>query len=134
MIFSLDTCILLDILLPDPSFGLASRESLKEADKIGKLVICPIVYAELCPQFSEHVPLTVFLKESNIRMFPLSTKVLWKAGMAWKHYISSGGQRKERILPDFLIGAFSSLKADAMITRDKDFYKTYFDVKIFNKE
>lgn len=132
MIFSIDTCILLDILLPDPSFGLSSKELLKKASTMGKLVICPIVYAELCPQFWEHLRVKVFLKETDIRMLSFTKDVLWKAGEVWKSYISKGGKRKQRIIPDFLIGAFSVLMANELITRDKDFYKKYFDVKIFD--
>ena len=46
MIYSVDTCVLLDILLPDPVHGIPSREVLKKASENGKLAVCSIVYNE----------------------------------------------------------------------------------------
>ncbi len=37
MIYSVDTCVLLDILLPDPVHGIPSREVLKKASENGRL-------------------------------------------------------------------------------------------------
>ena len=131
MIYSVDTCVLLDILLPDPVHGIPSREVLKKASENGRLSICSIVYAELCPQFASRTALDVFLNETGIDVFPFTREVLWKAGREWKDYVARGGKRKDRIIPDFLIGAFSSVKADSLITRDKGFYKEYFQIDIF---
>ncbi len=131
MIYSVDTCVLLDILLPDLVHGIPSREVLKKASENGKLAVCSIVYAELCPQFDSRSSLDVFLNETGIDVFPLTREVLWKAGRAWKDYVSRGGKRKDRIIPDFLIGAFSSVKGDLLITRDKGFYKEHFQIEIF---
>ena len=131
MIYSVDTCVILDTLLPDPVHGISSRESLKKASSDGTLVICPIVYAELGPQFDTQVSLDTFIKETGIQLVPFTREVLWKGGEVWKDYVSRGGKRKDRIIPDFLIGAFSSLKAQAIITRDRDFYREHFQVKVY---
>ena len=130
MIYSVDSSVLLDMLLPDPTHGISSKEVLNRASEKGKLIICPIVYAELCPQFERQVSLDAFLKETGIRVLPFTRETLWMAGKVWKSYISRGGKKKDRILPDFLIGAFSSIKAGAIITRDKDFYKRIFRIKV----
>ena len=87
MIYSVDTCVLLDMLLPDPVHGALSREILKKAVKDGKLVICPIVYAELSPQFKTQISLDTFLKETGIEIVPFTREVLWKGGKAWKEYL-----------------------------------------------
>jgi predicted nucleic acid-binding protein len=131
MIYSVDTCVLLDILLPDPVHGISSKEVLKKASKGGRSVICSIVYAELCPQFDTQVSLDIFLKETGIEVFPFTREILWEGGKAWKDYVSRGGKRKDRIIPDFLIGAFSSLKAEAIITRDSAFYKEHFQLEVY---
>ncbi len=131
MIYSVDTCVLLDILLPDPVHGVLSKEVIKKAAKDGKLVVCPIVYAELSPQFKTQVSLDTFLKETGIEVLSFTREVLWKGGKAWKKYILRGGKRKDRIIPDFLIGAFSSVKTEAIITRDRDFYRKYFDIDTY---
>lgn len=131
MIFSVDTCVLLDMLLPDPDFGEHSKETLHEASKKGDLIICSIIYAELCLQFNEHKDLDTFLAATGIHMKPFTREILWNAGDAWNEYRDRGGERKDRILPDFLIGAFSKIKADWIITRDKDFYEKNFSIKIY---
>jgi len=131
MIYSVDTCALLDILLPDPVHGVSSKEVLKKAAKDGKLVVCPIVYAELSPQFETQVSLDTFLKETGIEVLPFTRDMLWKGGKAWKDYILKGGKRKDRIISDFLIGAFSSVKAEEIITRDSGFYKKYFHIDAY---
>jgi len=131
MTLAIDTCILLDILLPDPRFGIFSKELLKKASTVGRLIICDIVYAELSPQFKEKKDLDIFLEETNIKIKHCSLNVLWEAGRIWKEYLKRGGKRKNRILPDFIIGAFAKLNADAFITRDKKFYQKYFHIKCF---
>ncbi len=131
MIYSVDTCVLLDVLLPDPLNGVSSREVLKSASVKGSMAICAVVYAELCPQFDSRASLDVFLSETGIDVLPFSREVLWKAGKVWKEYVKRGGKRKDRILPDFLIGAFSSVKTEAIITRDRRFYSEYFRLDVF---
>jgi len=106
MIYSVDKCVLLDILLSDPDHGVLSKEVLKKPDKDGKLVVCPIVYTELSPQFEIQVSLDTFLKETEIKFFPFIRDVLWKGGKAWKDYILRGGKRKDRIIPESFIGTF----------------------------
>ena len=129
MILAIDTCVLLDVLLPDPKFGETSKEVLKKAQSQGRLIICDIVYAELSPFFREKSLLDIFLDETQIKLKPCRKEVLWEAGKTWKDYLTRGGKRRERILPDFIIGAFAKLNADALITRDKRFYQQFFWAK-----
>ena len=131
MILVIDTCILLDILLPDPQFGASSRELLKRASTTGRMIICDIVYAELSPQFEEKAHLDLFLEETDIKIRHYTPDVLWKAGLAWKEYLNRGGKRENRILPDFIIGAFAENSADIFVTRDKRFFKKHFSLKCF---
>ena len=82
-------------------------------------------------QFDKQTSLDTFLKETGISMKPFTSEILWKAGEAWNEYRSRGGKRKDRILPDFLIGAFTSMRAEWIVTRDKGFYKKNFSLKVF---
>ena len=61
---------------------------------------------------------------------PFTRELLWNGGKAWKEYISRGRKRKQRIVPDFLIGAFSKVKIDTIITRDVGFYKEHFQLEV----
>jgi hypothetical protein len=51
VITAIDTNVLLDILVPNDEFYDASAAALQDAADEGSLVICDIVYAELCVHF-----------------------------------------------------------------------------------
>jgi hypothetical protein len=53
VITAVDTNVLLDVLRPNPDFLDASLEALVTFGGEGKLVICDIVYAELCVHFPD---------------------------------------------------------------------------------
>ena len=126
MITFVDTNVLLDVLLPDPRWGQNSKNSLDEAFRQGSLVINKIIYAELAPQFSSQTMIDDTLSTIGIRIIPLDRQSAYLAGSIWKNYKNLGGKRN-RILADFLIGAHAQIHADRLLTRDRGFYKSYFN-------
>lgn len=131
MITFVDTNILLDVFLPDPTYGKTSVEALETAFNDGSLIINEIVYAELAPQFENRQSLDQVLGNLGIRMLVIDTEIAFSAGTAWKKYRESGGKRN-RILADFLIGAHASAHADRLLTRDRGFYTNHFkDLEVF---
>jgi hypothetical protein len=51
MITAIDSNILLDILAPSPDFYEASVREIEPAANAGSMIICDLVYAELCIHF-----------------------------------------------------------------------------------
>ena len=127
MTFSVDTNVILDILLADPRHGLPSRRTLEEATAQGQLIICPLVYAELAPLFPNPQNQDEALGKMGIRLKPFTKKTLHLAGTWWRDYLTKRGKRKERILADFLIAAFAQETSHALITRDT-FFQRYVEI------
>jgi predicted nucleic acid-binding protein len=125
MITAIDTNILLDILLPNESFYEASAQALEGAANFGSLVICDLVYAELCIHFLAQRECDSFLESNEIRVESLSREAGFLASRAWRKYRMQGGQRT-RILADFLIGAHAQAQATRLISRDRGFYRKLF--------
>ena|SRR5450631_3338637 len=125
MITALDTNVLLDVLLPNDQFIDASIRAIELSARAGSLVICEIVYAELCGNFSNKGDCDCFLNENNIGVLNLSDHACFLASRTWRHYRKQGGSRN-RILPDFLIGAHAQLQASQLISRDSAFLKKLF--------
>lgn len=149
MSIAIDTNILFDILLPDPKYKNTSLELLKKYSEIDKLIISSIVYGELAVYFNDIDTLNQFLSETNIYLIPFSKKALWLASQAWKDYLKKRDRQlecaecgnkeiikcnncgaiitgKQHILSDFLIGGHALVEGGRLLTRDRGFYRNYF--------
>lgn len=130
MITAIDTNILLDVWLPDPVFGPASLEALKRCTHEGALIICEIVYAELATVFDAQRRLDETLSKAGIQIRPCTSATLWKAGELWRRFHRSKRHppiSRHRILPDFLIGSHAMVQAGRLLSRDRGFYRAYFN-------
>jgi len=125
MITAIDTNVLLDILVPNEKFCDASIRALEGAANAGSLVICDLVYAELCIHFNSQRECELFLNDNEIRVEALSREAHFLGSRVWRNYRKQGGTRT-RILADFLIGAHAQTQATRLLSRDRGFYKKLF--------
>jgi predicted nucleic acid-binding protein len=125
MITAIDSNILLDILVPNEAFYDASATALQDAAGEGSLVVCDIVYAELCIHFETQRECDAFLESNEIRVQALAREAHFFASRAWRSYRHQGGKRT-RILADFLIGAHAKKQATRLLSRDRGFYRKLF--------
>jgi predicted nucleic acid-binding protein len=132
----LDTAILLDVLKDEYR---PFQEMLYGAMEKGEELVAPtVVYAELIPQFREDIKsLRQFLREHKIDVLPLDIGSVTAAANAWLKYLKRRKrmrcpqcgyelQAKEHLLSDFYIGGFALARCDAILTRDRGIYRTYF--------
>ena len=125
MITAIDTNVLLDVLIPNEKFFELSLGAIEEAASEGSLVVCDVVYAELCVQFAAQRECDEFLDKNEIRVEPLSRSALFLAGRIWLSYRRQDGTRPQ-ILADFHIGAHAMTQANRLLSRDRGFYRKLF--------
>ena len=120
-----DSNILIDIFQPGSSWFTWSRNRLREARSDGPLILNFVIASEVASEFiSERgfdakLGSSIFVRED----FPWSAA--FQAGVAFREYRRRGGVR-DRLLPDFLIGAHALAKSHRLLTRDARRYRTYF--------
>jgi predicted nucleic acid-binding protein len=130
MITAVDTSVILDILSASPVHLDSSLRLFQRCLEEGKLVICPVVWAEVRPFFPTSAETKGVLEKMNLVFDDFGEEVASKAGEIWRRYRHNRGPR-ERVIADFLIGAHASLKADRLLTRDRGYYRSYFrDLKL----
>ena len=133
MITAVDTNILIDILEPDPVFGRASAVVLKQALREGSVVVCDVVLAEVATVYGKkQEDLVQIIDQLNIVFSPHSKQAALQSALQWYQYRQKGG-KKGRIAADFLIGGHALAQCDRLLTRDRGFFRDYFqDLKLLN--
>ena len=123
-----DTCVILDVLEQDPTFGLASAEVLEKYAE-GGLIISPLTYVELSPAFlGDETRERDFLFEIGIDLPPgFSEDDLSLAHAAWNDHIQRkrSGKSARRPVADVMIGALAQAH-DGLITRNASDFRTLF--------
>jgi predicted nucleic acid-binding protein len=106
----IDTNVLLDILLEDEEWVEWSAAMVARAARQGRILINPIVYAEVSGAYDDI--------ETMDRALPAD----YYACVAYRR---RGGLRRSP-LPDFYIGAHAAVAGHILLTRDPGRYRAYF--------
>ncbi|MEO6319549.1 MAG: type II toxin-antitoxin system VapC family toxin [Polaromonas sp.] len=122
---AVDSSVLFDIVKGAPGAAAAQR-ALEAALSVGSLCVCAVVVAELGRYFADVQELKEFLADCQIDHDPLSMDAALEAARIMRGYARNKGPR-ERVAPDFLIGAHALRQTDALLTTDAGFFRNYFD-------
>jgi predicted nucleic acid-binding protein len=122
---AVDSSVLFDIVKGAPG-AAAAQTALEAALAQGSACVCAVVVAELGRYFADEQDLRDFLADCQIDHDPLNMESALEAARIMRGYSRNKGPR-ERVAPDFLIGAHALTQTDALLTCDTGFFRHYFD-------
>ena len=120
-----DTCVLLDIVLRDPSWVDWSLAQLELAADRGPLLINPVIYAEFAAGYPTIESAEVAATALGVSLEEIPREALFLAGKAYRQYRARKGTRVG-VLADFFIGAHAAVRDIPVLTRDTARIRTYF--------
>lgn len=133
MTWVVDTCVVIDVLENDPSFGLRSA-TLLELKLAEGLSICPVTFVELAPAFEGDLE----QQERFLEQAGIDSRSGWTAAdtrtahQAWYLHITArrSGILPKRPIADVLIGAYASNRRGLVTRNPGDFRRNFPDLQI----
>jgi predicted nucleic acid-binding protein len=120
-----DSCVLLDVITGDERWADWSARQIAAAMDSGRVVINPLIYAEISAGYDTIEELDDLLPASGYEREPLPCTAGFAAGKAFLQYRRGGGDKRSP-MPDFYIGAHAAVAGYQLLTRDVARYRTYF--------
>ena len=120
-----DSNVILDLLCEDAEWARWSDDALMACAEHARLVINPIVFAEVSVGYRTMDGVDLPLSADLFAREPLPWAAAFQAGKAYEQYRRRGGNKRSP-LPDFYIGAHAAVAGMGLLTRDATRYRTYF--------
>jgi hypothetical protein len=120
-----DSCVLLDVITGDRQWADWSAMHIAAALDAGRVVINPLIYAEVSVGYQTIEELNELLPGSEYEREPLPWTAGFAAGQAFLRYRRGGGDKRSP-MPDFYIGAHALVARYRLLTRDVRRYRSYF--------
>jgi len=120
-----DSNVLLDLMTEDARWFAWSAGAIEHAADRFRLVINPVIYAEVSIRYSRIEDVDEALSKTLFDREAIPYEAAFLAGKAFVAYRRRGGMKLSP-LPDFFIGAHAAIAGYQMITRDAARYRSYF--------
>jgi len=117
--------VLLDIMTEDKRWLAWSSDAIKRTAHRDRLVINPIIYADVSMRYSRIEDLEAALPKTVFDREAIPFEAAFLAGKAFLAYRRRSAT-KPSPLPDFFIGAHAAVAGYSLMTRDAVRYRTYF--------
>jgi predicted nucleic acid-binding protein len=124
VITAVDTSVLI-ALYKGEAGSEAWLEVLQSQSKLGRLIVCEVVTAEVAALVHDDQETIAFFRDLGIDYEPSRTSTALLTGRIFHAYRRAGGPR-EHLIPDFLIGAHALLQADQLAAADRGYLRRYF--------
>jgi len=120
-----DSNVLLDVFLEDPSWVEWSESVLHEYGASSPLYINPIIYSEVSIGFERIEEVERAVRGCGLEMIELPREALFLAGKTFLQYKKRKGIKRSP-LQDFFVGAHAAVERLQLITRDTRRIRFYF--------
>ena len=120
-----DSNVVLDLVNPTPLWFEWSRRWFTSCGEHGAMIVNAVVLAEASARIERFSDVIAMMNGTGLIFEAIPMEAAHLAGQAHFEYRRSGG-RRERVLPDFLIGAHAAAKGYRILSRDRTRYRTYF--------
>ncbi|HKO07971.1 MAG TPA: type II toxin-antitoxin system VapC family toxin [Alphaproteobacteria bacterium] len=121
----IDSNILLDLMTEDPRWLSWSAAAVERVADRFRLVINPVIYAEVSLRYSRIEDLDAALPKAMFEREAIPYEAAFLAGKSYLAYRQRGGTKRSA-LPDFFIGAHAAIAGYRLLTRDAARYRSYF--------
>ncbi|HEX4050438.1 MAG TPA: PIN domain-containing protein [Steroidobacteraceae bacterium] len=121
----IDANVLLDVMTEDARWFAWSAQAIERAADRYRLVINPIIYAEVSIRYSRIEELDAALPKTMFDREAIPYEGAFLAGKAFLAYRRRGGTRQSP-LPAFFIGSHAAIAGHLLMTRDAARYRAYF--------
>ena len=118
----IDTSVLIPLLDEDAEHHDWCRQQVEVADR--PVVVSDIVYAELSVGIETQDEVDEAIGRFGFSRIGYSDDALFLAGKAFLTHVRREG--RDRLLPDFLIGALAEAEGQPLLTRDPRKVRSYF--------
>jgi len=120
-----DSNVLIDVATSGSEWADWSASMITRAAEEGRVVINPIIYAEVSMGFDRIEDLDAALPVEYFAREELPWAAAFLAAHVFLDYRRAGGARRAP-LPDFYIGAHAAIAGYTLLTRDARRYRAYF--------